>query len=269
MIVIGSTSRSGSTVDLLTAALFLPSPLSAPAPFFGALYPLNFPAWSLLFELIANAWLGMMGARVSSRLLGTFVLASAIAVAIAMLVTGDALGGGIDWQTSYIGLIRVSFSFSAGVLVFRIWEEHKPPYSVPPLFIGMALLAIMIARPSTHFESACIGGISLAIFLVIIWFGASSKPGAFIAGRCSWLGAISYAVYILHVPISVWVVKIIEKLLHFTPDVTSWPWGASFIILIIVVADMADRLDGPARRFLISLIAERDGSNITSHPKLG
>src|SRR5665213_808430 len=57
----------------LFAVLFLPS-LASP----NALFPLNYPAWSLFFELLANAAFGLIGRHLENTLLLSIVMFSGL-----------------------------------------------------------------------------------------------------------------------------------------------------------------------------------------------
>jgi len=229
----------------LTAVLFLPSPLP------GTLYPWNFPAWSLLFEIIANAWLGTFGAKFGDIALGTLIAIAAIFLT-ADIIAGGELGGGWMWSSFWMGLLRVCYSFPAGVLVYRIWRKYKPPIRLPAFLVGLALLAVLTAQPSARYERAFAVIASLAVFPVLIWLGASSRPRSFIAATCKWLGAISYAIYVLHVPLLILMLHAAGK---FGFGITRWPWGIAYMGVVILAADLANRVDKPARRYLTSLVA--------------
>ena len=252
MIIIGSTDRLSSAVDLTTALLFLPSPLSEPAAFEGALYPINFPAWSLFFELIANFGLALIALKANRAFLFLMVFCAAVLFSIATMAAGGPLGGGIDWPTFYIGLIRVSFSFFAGVLLFDLWRSHKAKIRIPSTLIVVTLILTLFSRPSNRIEALGLGLSAPVIFMAIIWFGASSVPGRTAASWCTWLGSISYGVYVLHVPISIWGIKIIEKIFAIPSDAVSWAWGTGFIALVLMAAHFAQRIDYPIRRLLLS-----------------
>jgi len=101
---------------LAVVALPLPAP---PLPnHYGETHSLNGPCWSLFQEYLANVVYAFVGPRLGPR-----ALAGAVGVAVAALV-GTALShghlqGGWNWDTFWMALVRVTFPFFAGLLVFR------------------------------------------------------------------------------------------------------------------------------------------------------
>lgn len=232
----GRLDLGTTAFTVVTAVFFLPRPLP------GLLYPLNPAAWSLFFELTANAELGALG-----RLLGNFTLCFIVgssAVALAVYAENYGIDGGI-WAVFWSSFFRVSYSFFAGILIYRIWLARKPFVSLPALIVLLGLLGILICRPVDRYESTYALLAALLAFPLLIWIGASSKPGPFIARICSWLGAVSYAVYVLHLPLYFLTIEIANV------SLVAWPWQIAFLGLVIVVADLADRyFDGPVRKRL-------------------
>jgi peptidoglycan/LPS O-acetylase OafA/YrhL len=240
---VGNVSARALAITSATSITFLPT------LFPGVLYPANLPAWSLFFELIANAWLGLFGAGRGNIAL---LVVAAIATVTATIATGAGLSGGYEWSSFYVGLIRVGYSFTAGVLVYRLWQERKPPVQLPTLVLGSALLAILTAKLPSAFEGLFAASASLVGFPVMIWFGASCRPGPFIAKQCAWLGAISYAIYAIHVPLLTLVLRAAAKTPNVGIDLPRWLYGIACIGVVIIAAHFADRLDGPVRRYLTS-----------------
>jgi peptidoglycan/LPS O-acetylase OafA/YrhL len=231
----GSIESSTLTIFLLSAILFLPCPLP------GFLYPLNSPAWSLFFELIANAAFGLFGRRLTDTVLPIAVAVAAV-ILIGHAVATGTFEGGFYWSSFGAGLCRVAYSFFAGVLVYQIWLRRKPPIAVPALVVGAVLLAILI-MPIGRFEVVFDLMASLIAFPLLIWIGASCRPGMLLAKASSWLGAISYAVYVLHYPIYDLATKA-------RPPQTI-AWGIAYIVAVVVVSHIADRyFDGPVREYL-------------------
>jgi peptidoglycan/LPS O-acetylase OafA/YrhL len=111
------------TVDLLFAVLFLPTLGNTIT-----LFPLNGPSWSLFFELAANALFGLIDRRLCNYTLGLIVIAAGCAVAISVATSAfgfghagvGAMDAGYNWSSFGAGLLRVIYSFFAGVLVYRM-----------------------------------------------------------------------------------------------------------------------------------------------------
>ena len=172
-----------------------------------ALFPLDYPAWSLFFELVINlayAWFVPRVRRTS--ILVVFCLASL--AALFLLVAGrPTLNFGVELAGLPVGLARVAFSFSAGVLLFRIFRS-KPLNRLhgPKSWIvsgGIVLLLIAALAQKTPAANGGLRQLLLVAFLfpVLVYAGARcTLPHA--ANRvCAFLGDMSYPLYMLHAPL--------------------------------------------------------------------
>lgn len=237
----GSIARLPLAVYLASAIFFLPAPIS------GFLYPLNPPAWSLFFELIANAAYGLLGRRISGFMIVAVVASAALVLIVKTVATGE-FEGGYYWANFGSGLARVAYSFSAGILAYRLWQMGKPRIELAAPIVGAALL-VVLALPMARSNVYALFS-SLAVLPLIVLLGACSRPGALVGRICSWLGSISYAVYALHFPILILTLKF-----HLPrhPE-----WGIGFIVLVACVAHIAVRyVDRPVRDYLNDIIFGR------------
>ena len=197
VLLAGASARQVSAAAAL-GGLFLPTPFvfSGPEWVRGFLYPLDPAAWSLLFELIANAvWFPLR--RRLAGVVGIAALAACAVLFVAAYVAYDGLGGGSDWPTVWGGFGRVFFSFLAGALTYRVWRRAawrpRTPSWLPPMVL-VVFLAFPIGR-------IWIDG-PIVMFLVppLIYVGACCAPPAvrLVAAAHRTLGDASYAVYTLH-----------------------------------------------------------------------
>ncbi len=246
--------------ELACGLFFLPSPTSP------LLFPLNPPAWSLFFELLANAFYGLMAPRLKMLwlllIVGFAGSVLVIAVCIGWLGFGSAgigaMNDGFEWQALGAGVVRVMFSFFAGILVFRVWNVWHPRINVPPLLVAAVLTAILVANPPDRYQTAFDLIATLLMFPCLIFFGASSVPTGLLARLFTWSGTASYAVYVLQAPIYDYVQRAVTHLSGGTPGELPWTWGVLFIVIIFSVAITADKyIDGPARNVLSSLFLKR------------
>jgi peptidoglycan/LPS O-acetylase OafA/YrhL len=247
-------------LDVTFALFFLPSPASAEF-----LFPLNVPAWSLFFELAANAAFGLFGSLLSTRALAVAVAAAGFflifAVSFEWLGFGSAgigaMADGFQWHGFGAGLARVAFSFFAGVLIFRVWQANRPRFQVPSFAVAAALTAILVVSPPDRFQSAFDLTAVLFIFPFIIFFGATSVPTGIINRVCSRLGAASYSIYVLQGPLYGLAFLTVYKLMG-RADQLSLIWGGGFVVLTFVIALVSDIwFDQPIRRKLSSAIGRR------------
>ncbi|WP_168990576.1 acyltransferase family protein [Aureimonas flava] len=169
---------SGSTLNLVLL----------PTPIVGAYMFLNVPAWSLMFEIIANlAYARWVGLLTSGALVGVLLVSGVLLVPVAYAGLFGA-GGTID--TFHVGLVRVIFSFSMGLLLHGL-RERFPALTLNP-YLLVALLFAALAAPIAHPLYDLVFVVVLTPAFLIL--GANSR--SFLGAK--WLGEISYPVYALH-----------------------------------------------------------------------
>lgn len=204
----------------------------------GGMYPLNPPAWSLFYELVANAAFALVVAW-PARWIGGIVLAG---LAGLVLTCGDGLNGGAIWSDAPEALARVFFSFFLGVLIYRLRIWQAAP-SVPTLAVAVAFLAV------TAWGYGAQGPLDLlivaGIFPVLIVIGAKASPSRRVATACTFLGDASYALYVLHVP----MVRVANTAMIGLGLNPSWWVALPFLALAVGLSWLAFRyFDGPVRR---------------------
>jgi peptidoglycan/LPS O-acetylase OafA/YrhL len=232
------------SVDIVTAILFLPSPLSP-----NNLYPLDPPAWSLLFELLVNFWFGVIGKGLNGVLLWGIIGVCAALMVLLVSVVGT-LNFGSDWRQFPGGCVRVGFSFFTGVLLYRLWLKKPSRIRLPVPVIGAVLLTLLVLPIPRGYGALYASIVSLGVIPLLIWIAASS-PATGIMGRvCAWLGAISYGAYILHSPI--WRASFAFGLPR------TLPYGLLILVTVLIISDLATRyFEKPLRRRLSGMIVPK------------
>ncbi len=222
-----------------TAAAFLPTPGGE------SLYPLNPPAWSLGLELLVNilfvaTWGALRSVRAMVILLG---VAGGVLVGAALYF--GSLNVGHQWAGAWGGIPRILYGFFLGVLILRLRRERKILLrlgALPPVVVMVALLTLAPdggLRPA--YDMVC----TLVLFPLIVLAGSSSEPAHRLRDFYGFLGRISYAIYVLHVPLLAIVLGMMAKLGW---SEHGWGVGLAFLAGLIVSAYLADRLyDDPVR----------------------
>jgi peptidoglycan/LPS O-acetylase OafA/YrhL len=224
----------------LTNLFLLPTPFLSND--IAGLFPSDPPAWSLFLELwIANLVYGATWRLLNIRMLAAVVLISAMALIFCSISFGS-LNLGVRWSESFVGFSRVSFSFFAGVLLSRlplkVATNHISPIAI------FAVLAVVLCVPlegylARAFELLCI----FLIFPCVIAVGSQSSSKAH-PKLSSWLGDVSYALYLIHYPL---ILKIdnIMRVHDASPGLGS---ALVFIVLVVVLSTLLDLFyDRPLR----------------------
>lgn len=175
----------------------------------GEMFPLNGPSWSLFFEYIGNILYATLLRRLSTRALTLLVAVSGIGLAAYSAGNLSGYGHmGVGWSlldhNLLGGLLRLSFSFSAGLLLSR---RFRPVAVRGAFWICSAAVALLLCIPHLGgvdtpwmnglYDAACI----LFAFPLLVWVAASGKTTDRASSRiCKALGDISYPLYIVHYP---------------------------------------------------------------------
>lgn len=224
----------------------------------GEMFPLNGPGWSLFFEYIGSILYAILLHRLSTRWLAAVVVASG--VGLAACAFSDMSGAyhlGVGWSMAdwgwMGGFLRLSFSFSAGLLISRTFRPRRVRGA---FWICALLIASLMACPyvggsgpsvlNALYDSVC----TLVVFPLIVYLGAcGNTTDRFSTGLCDFLGRLSYPVYIIHYPVMymfyAWVWA------HGYSFTQVWPVCAALFVGIILMAWLAMRYyDTPVRRYL-------------------
>jgi peptidoglycan/LPS O-acetylase OafA/YrhL len=178
-------SAPGFALVAILNLLLLPNPV----PGIEGLYPLNPPHWSLLHELVANYVYAILAPVLRTRALATIVLFAGIGLGVA---TARSHGG------NSLTLWRVAYSFFTGVLIYRLWkQDYRPAASM--FGLALILLVALLVPIGAHPElvDSCL---TLIVFPLVVWHGASTRLQQWAARAAQISGAISYPLYAIHYP---------------------------------------------------------------------
>ena len=183
--------------------------------------PLNGATWSLVWEYIGNVLYVVFLRHLSTRLLMLLTSLAALltlglcfdidlfGVLSARAAAAYTVVGGWNLQPDQltIGLTRLLYPFMMGLLLSRFGEKVHLRGSFP---VCSLLLLALLCMPRVggsqiaHFwmnglyEAVCI----LILFPIILLMGVGSRNRATSTHRlCSFMGRISYPLYLVHLPI--------------------------------------------------------------------
>ena len=241
---------------VLLNALLLPATPGIEIRGLGEMYPLNGPSWSLFFEYLGNLLYAFWIRRLSVRALTLLVIAAGVGLAAFAIggPYGDICAGfQLTGREFTAGFLRVLFSFSAGLLMFRVF---KPIRVKGAFWICSAALVLLFSIPrlggAEHlwlnglYDTLC----CLVFFPALLYLGASGSCSDRWTHRiCRFLGEISYPLYMVHYPFIylyyAWVKN--ENL----PFAASWPGALAVVVGSILLAYLCLRFyDIPVRKYL-------------------
>jgi peptidoglycan/LPS O-acetylase OafA/YrhL len=242
---------------MVIGATLLPVPVSMDIRGWQEMHPLNGPAWSLFYEYIANILYAIGVRRFSKTLLSVFVAVCGLMM-IAYLVLGpegDLIGGwSLTKNQLFVGFTRLLYPFFAGVLLSRLGKLIKIKNA---FWWSSLLIVIVLSIPrigdAQHvwmngiYDALCV----IVLFPIIVSIGAGGELENEKAKRiCSFLGDLSYPLYITHYPImyayTAWIVNNKLPMNTYTLLV-----GFGVVIVSITVAYGCLKLyDTPLRNWL-------------------
>jgi peptidoglycan/LPS O-acetylase OafA/YrhL len=186
---------------LFSALLLIPAP---PLPNRSDSISLNSPSWSLMMEYLANIVYAVVLWRLRNRWLVLVVLVSAFALGwCAHHANTIALGWGLSSIHATYALVRIGFSFSIGLLLFRSGAKWKTSFSFGWLSLALVLVFFMpgFGLPEAGevplnwlYETVVL----LLILPLIVALGAGAESTGFLEKLCNLCGRISYPMYMLH-----------------------------------------------------------------------
>ena len=225
----------------------------------GEMYPLNGPSWSLFFEYIGNILYALFIRRLSTKSLALLVSLSGIGLA-AFAISGLSGYGhlGVGWTLLDYNLIggflRLMFSFSAGLLMSRVFK----PVKIRGAFwiCSIILLGLFSVPYLEGTDPICINGLYesfciIIVFPILIWLGASGTTTDIKSTKiCKFLGDISFPLYIIHYPFMyLFYAWLIDKQLFTLGETRQMVLGV--LVINIVVAYLCLKLyDEPVRKWL-------------------
>ena len=237
-------------------ALLLPATPGTEIRGLGEMYPLNGPGWSLFFEYIGNILYALFIHKFSTRVLAVLVFLAGCGLALFAIggPYGDICAGFSLTGTEFTaGSLRLLFSFSAGLLLFRIFK----PVKVKGAFwiCSLSIIALLSVPRLGGAEYLWMNGVydtvCFAVFFpFLVYLGASGKTTDKYTTRiCKFLGDISYPLYMVHYPF-IYLYYAWVKNGHLTFR-ESLPGALGVVIGSIVLAYICLKFyDIPVRRYL-------------------
>jgi peptidoglycan/LPS O-acetylase OafA/YrhL len=201
--LLGRNSQNWDSSSLLQAALlallFLPNLSVRPV---NQIFPLNIPCWSLFLEVLVNLLFVVFWPVLTSRRLIAVSLLTGGAVGLAIVQQGS-IDQGSNASGFAVGLARTVFGFSVGVLIARhIRQVPRHESNLKVLAIVAVVVIAIIGWPKGELRAVWDATCVLVVFPLIVYFGTLIDPGARLRRIATFLGVTSYAVYVLHSPLS-------------------------------------------------------------------
>ncbi len=243
--------RSGKIILAFFCSIFLiPFPAIADRGF--NLFSFNAPSWSLFWEYIANIAYAFVLYKIARRYLLLLTILSAIAICFVCYRSGNLLGG---WSgpTFWDGSARISYSFLAGLLIYRSNWIIKNRLG----FIGLSfLLFLAFIMPFSKWNWISEPLVVLFYFPLLIALGAGAGLTIRLKKICVFLGKISYPLYMTHYA-ALWIFGNYYTSRNPGPTLLAFIIIAGVILLVGVSYLVMIFYDTPVRKYLSDKRSER------------
>ncbi|XHR95048.1 acyltransferase family protein [Mucilaginibacter sp. UC70_90] len=187
-------TRSAGSIFLLFLSSILMIPNATMIERYFNLFSFNAPAWSLFWEYVANIVYALVLYRFTRRYLIILVIISAIAICCVAGRSGNLMGG---WSgdTFWDGGVRIAYSFTAGLLVYRYNLIIKNKIG----FIGLSvLLMLAFLMPFSSWNWLTEPFVVIIYFPLLVALGAGAVLHNGLRKICVFSGSISYPLYMTH-----------------------------------------------------------------------
>lgn len=238
---------------------------------YGEMFPLVGPSWSLFFEYIGSILYAIWLHKLTTKALRIVVILCGIGLCVVALSNmSGTYSLGVGWSLAEMGffggLMRLGFSFGIGLLMSR---GFKPVKIRGAFWICSLAIIIMMCAPyitltgqpsilNAMYDLVC----TLLIFPCVVYLGASGKTSDRNSQKtCSFLGLISYPIYIIHYPaMYLFYAWVWNNELTFSE---AWPVTAGIFITLVPLSYLFVRFyDIPVRKWLTSKF-KRDNKPIS------
>lgn len=239
-------SLAGTLGAYVTLLLFLPFQLGASVLF----VPLNYPLWSLLYEMYVNVIYGLFFRFLTTRVLAGILFVSGSVLAAVIVFHGSIDLGAYWWIRSLAGgTARAVFGIFLGILMHRFYlrRDSRRFANLSPWLPLVCVLAFG-SLPKGEFDWLIdLVGVFVVVPVCVYVGACITRCGARTAAFFTLMAGASYPLYLLHLPVATALEGVIAE-----PLAGHTPLAGLLLTLILVVLSVAVQryFDEPVRRYL-------------------
>jgi peptidoglycan/LPS O-acetylase OafA/YrhL len=214
----------------------------------GRLFPINLASWSLFYEVSINFFYAIFILYIVKIRAILLMILSASILFVFLLKLRSVSYVGTSQDSFIAGFFRVSFSFYAGVLLWRIKDINTVFKDINVIYL--CLLMVIITSVPKFRSYSTLYDLFIIFFVcpMIVFVGSKIRlSNNYISYICKMSGEISYPLYLIHIPIQILISPHLTGLTTFEKIVFCVPLSglsilASFLIL--------KAYDAPVRSYL-------------------
>lgn len=211
----------------------------------------NFPSWSISAEWFA--YLAFPAAAILSLWVRRWALVGVLAAAAlfaAMFLAAQAQGVHFTEMTAQIGGIRIIPSFLMGAALLRLGRTVN--WSRRAAWLGVGTAAIWIGVSASLGASDLVIWPALALLIFSLGEVAKTDPGSVVAAPVLvYLGEVSYAVYMTHLPIDIAYFHALDRVAPGLTGPLAWlAWVGVFAVCLAASMAAYHVVERPARNWM-------------------
>lgn len=195
--------------------------LLIPVPFQPFIFPLNIPAWTIFFEMVANG----LHVTLLWRLRGVWLGIMLAGLVVAMAAIGAWHGSfdvGAKPGTFWAAVPRVLLAYLLGVGLYRWWRDH-PPLAVPPA-LALVIMPVIVAGAWFFGIRGWLFDLVFVVAICPLMIAGALRLVRF--GRAAGIiGQLSFPLFALQMPV-------LQGLRHFN----SGAWTGGLVALAVGIA---------------------------------
>lgn len=200
--------------------------------------------WTLLVELLFYVW-SLLAFRLGLLARIHLLLAAALALRLVYFIAAQVFGIDLPWTLSQLLILPFIAWFACGIMVYRLSHDSSSR-GLDLALIAAAVLTLAIT------ESPFLGALAAAL-TVLLYLAASRRLPLLRIALLTWLGEISYTLYLVHENIG-WAVMLRLKAQGFDPNVSI----AIVVALSLLLAWAITRyIEKPAMALIRNLYRQR------------
>lgn len=169
-----------------------------PIPFGREAFPLNIPAWTIFYELVANALHVLLFWRLRGVWLPLAILALAPVVAWIGMTWGS-LDVGARPEHFLAGLPRVCFAYLIGIALSRWWSEG-PPFPMPPALAIPAMPLVLAGGWWLGLDRTWLFDFAFVVLVCPLMIAGALRLDRF-HRAAGLLGQLSFPLFALQMPV--------------------------------------------------------------------
>jgi peptidoglycan/LPS O-acetylase OafA/YrhL len=211
----------------------------------------NFPSWSISAEWFA--YLAFPVAALFSLAIRRWAVAGVIAAAglfVVLFLGAQAMDVAFTQMTAQIGAIRIIPAFLMGAALYRLGTTVSLSRGVA--WAGAAIACLWIAVATSLGVSDLVIWPALALLIFSVAEGAKTDPASALAAPLLvYLGEVSYAVYMVHLPVDIAYFHALDKVAPGLTGALVWAaWVGVFAMCLFGAVAGYHLVERPARNWM-------------------